>query len=99
MSRPADSEDGAAQLAVGGGLGAGMRAGGGQAWQVALYERQQQQEQARIAAAKAAEQKAAQLAKAAAQDLAHTQTDQDLLATVDSDISREFRPRWSRWLS
>ncbi len=70
----------AASWALGCVVAAGTLAG-------AVYERQHQQEQARVAAAKAAAQKAASLQQAAAQDLA-TQTDQDLLANVDSDISR-----------
>jgi hypothetical protein len=52
----------------------------------ALYERQLRQEQARIAAAKAA-QKMAQERLAATQQVSGD-SDQDLLATVDSDISR-----------
>lgn len=70
----------AASWALGCVVAAGTLAG-------AVYQRQHQQEQARVAAAKAAAQKAASLQQAAAQDLA-TQTDQDLLANVDSDISR-----------
>ncbi|MFZ1940013.1 MAG: hypothetical protein WBA18_14400 [Terracidiphilus sp.] len=52
-----------------------------------LYERQHRQELSRIAAANAAAQKAAQQ-KLAAEQQAANQTDQDLLANVDSDISR-----------
>jgi hypothetical protein len=57
----------------------------------ALYERQHKQELARIAAAQAAAQKAAQERLAAGQQSAaqtENTTDQDLLATVDNDISR-----------
>jgi hypothetical protein len=53
----------------------------------ALYERQHRQELSRIAAANAAAQKAAQ-EKLVAEQQAASQTDQDLLANVDSDISR-----------
>jgi hypothetical protein len=53
----------------------------------ALYERQHRQELSRIAAANAAAQKAAQ-EKLVAEQQAANQTDQDLLANVDSDISR-----------
>jgi hypothetical protein len=53
----------------------------------AAYERQHRQEIARIAAARAAAQRAAQQKLAAEQELA-SQTDQDLLANVDNDISR-----------
>ena len=53
----------------------------------ALYEHQHKQELARIAAAKAAAQKAAQQNPAAGQESA-SETDQDLLAAVDNDISR-----------
>jgi len=53
----------------------------------ALYERQHQQERARIAAAQAAAQKAAQQ-RQAAQLRTTSEGDQDLLATVDNDISR-----------
>jgi 1-aminocyclopropane-1-carboxylate deaminase/D-cysteine desulfhydrase-like pyridoxal-dependent ACC family enzyme len=70
----------AASWALGCVVAAGTLAG-------AVYERQHQHEQARIAAAKAAAQKAAQEQQSVAQDLA-TQTDQDLLANVDKDISR-----------
>jgi hypothetical protein len=70
----------AASWALGCVVAAGTLAG-------AVYERQLQHEQARIAAAKAAAQKAAQEQQSVAQDLA-TQTDQDLLANVDKDISR-----------
>jgi hypothetical protein len=70
----------AASWALGCVLAAGSLAG-------ALYERQHRQEMARIAAAKAAAQKAAQEKLAAEQQSAGV-TDQDLLATVDSDISR-----------
>ena len=52
-----------------------------------LYERQHKQEMARIAAARAAAQKAVQERLAAEQQPA-IETDQDLLATVDNDISR-----------
>jgi hypothetical protein len=57
----------------------------------ALYERQHRQELARIAASKAAAEKAAQERLAAQQEVASrtgNNADQDLLATVDSDISR-----------
>jgi hypothetical protein len=70
----------AAGWALGCVLAAGSLAG-------ALYERQHRQELARIAATKAAAQKAAQERLAAEQRSASV-TDQDLLATVDSDISR-----------
>jgi hypothetical protein len=53
----------------------------------AMYERQHKQEAARAAAAKAAAQKAAQESLAAEQELT-IHTSQDLLANVDSDISR-----------
>jgi len=53
----------------------------------ALYERQHKQEMARMAAAQAAAQKAAQ-EKLAAGQLSARETDQDLLAAVDNDISR-----------
>jgi hypothetical protein len=53
----------------------------------AVHELQHQQELARIAAAQAAAQKAAQL-KLVNQQLSAAQTDEDLLANVDSDISR-----------
>jgi len=53
----------------------------------ALYERQHRQQLARIAAANAARQQAARQ-KLAAEQQAESQTDQDLLANVDSDISR-----------
>jgi hypothetical protein len=53
----------------------------------ALYERQHRQELSRIAAANAAAQKAAH-EKLVAEQQAANQTDQDLLANVDSDISR-----------
>jgi len=53
----------------------------------ALYERQMRQEQARIAAAKAAAHKAAQQ-RLAAMEQVSGESDQDLLATVDSDISQ-----------
>ena len=58
----------------------------------ALYERHHQQELARIAAVKAAEQKAAQVhaaAEKAAPAANVTKDDEDLLATVDSDVSRQ----------
>jgi hypothetical protein len=70
----------AAGWALGCVLAAGSLAG-------ALYERQHRQELARIAAAQAAAQKAAQEKLAAEQKLAG-ESDQDLLATVDSDVSR-----------
>ena len=70
----------AAGWALGCVLAAGSLAG-------ALYERQHRQELARIAAAQAAAQKTAQEKLAAEQKLA-SESDQDLLATVDSDISR-----------
>jgi hypothetical protein len=55
----------------------------------AVYERQHRQEQARIAAAQAAAQNAAQQKLPdAAQQLPAIQADEDLLANVDSDISR-----------
>lgn len=53
----------------------------------ALYERQHQQEQARIAADRAAAQKATE-AKLAAEEQTAGEADQDLLASVDDDISR-----------
>jgi hypothetical protein len=53
----------------------------------ALYERHHRQERARIAAAQAVEQKAAQQQQAAQLQTASA-GDQDLLATVDNDISR-----------
>ncbi len=53
----------------------------------ALYERRHQQELARIAAARAAAQEAAE-AKLAAEQQTANETDQDLLAAVDNDISR-----------
>ncbi len=53
----------------------------------ALYERQHQQERARIAAAQAAAQKTAQQRQVAQLQTASA-GDQDLLATVDNDISR-----------
>lgn len=53
----------------------------------ALYERQQRKEQARIAAAQAAAEKAGQEQLASGQKTV-SPADQDLLATVDSDISR-----------
>jgi hypothetical protein len=53
----------------------------------ALYERQQRKEQARIAAAQAAAEKTGQEQLASGQKTAGL-ADQDLLATVDSDISR-----------
>jgi hypothetical protein len=53
----------------------------------ALHERRHQQDMARIAAAQAAAQKAAQL-RLADQQLSPAQADEDLLANVDSDISR-----------
>jgi CO/xanthine dehydrogenase FAD-binding subunit len=52
-----------------------------------LHQREQRQEQARIAAAQAAAQKAAEL-KLADEELSQSQSDEDLLANVDSDISR-----------
>jgi len=61
-------------------LAAGSLTGG-------LYERHHRQELARIAAANAAAQKAAQ-ERLAAEQLPAQPTDEDLLATVDSDISR-----------
>jgi phosphosulfolactate phosphohydrolase-like enzyme len=70
----------AAGWALGCVLAAGSVAG-------ALHERQHKQELARIAAAKAAAQKAAQERLVAEQQSA-SQMDQDLLATVDNDISR-----------
>jgi hypothetical protein len=68
-----------------------------------LYERHVQRESARVAAVKAAEQKAALDRKAAEQPVAGTTNttqpsvavknaanqDEDLLATVDSDVSRQ----------
>ena len=83
----ADSENGKAQLAVGRKLGAGMRGGSGKPCRCRVSSGNISRSRRAIAAAKAAAQKAASLQQAAAQDLA-TQTDQDLLATVDSDISR-----------
>jgi hypothetical protein len=74
----------AAGWALGCVLAAGSVAG-------AVYERQHKRELARIAAAKAATQKAAQERLAAEQQSASqadNEADQDLLATVDSDISR-----------
>ena len=53
----------------------------------ALHERQHRQQLTRIAAAQAAAQKAAQQ-RQAAQLQPPSQGDQDLLATVDTDISR-----------
>jgi hypothetical protein len=53
----------------------------------AMYEHRHQQELAGIAAAKAARQKAAEAKLAAEQQTANI-ADQDLLATVDDDISR-----------
>jgi len=53
----------------------------------ALYERQHQQEHVRIAAAQAEAQKTAE-AKLAAEQQAADLADEDLLATVDNDISR-----------
>jgi hypothetical protein len=53
----------------------------------AVLERQHKQELARIAVAQAAAQRAAQQKLAAGQQFAG-QNDEDLLATVDSDISR-----------
>jgi len=53
----------------------------------ALYERQHKQELARIAAAQAAAQKAAQVNPVSGQS-SKSEADQDLLANVDSDISR-----------
>ena len=53
----------------------------------AVYERQHRHELARIAAAQAAAQRAAQQRPAAGQ-LSASETDQDLLAAVDNDISR-----------
>jgi hypothetical protein len=57
----------------------------------ALYERHHRQEQARIAAVQTAAQKAAKERAAAEQAAAANAVtrDQDLLATVDSDVSRE----------
>jgi hypothetical protein len=55
----------------------------------ALHEREHRQQQARVAAAQAATQKAAQQKLTdVAQQLSAAQTDEDLLANVDSDISR-----------
>jgi hypothetical protein len=70
----------AASWALGCVLAAGSLAG-------ALYERQHRQELARIAAAQAAAQKAAE-EKLAAEQKSAGQSDEDLLATVDKDISR-----------
>ena len=86
----------AASWALGCLLAAGSLAG-------TLYERDVRQESARIAAIKAAEQKAAMERKAAEQPVASTTDtsqppvaaknaateDADLLATVDSDVSRQ----------
>jgi hypothetical protein len=55
----------------------------------ALHEREHRQEQARIAAAQAAAQKAAQQKLSDVdQQLSPAQNDEDLLANVDSDVSR-----------
>jgi len=54
----------------------------------ALVERQHRQELAHKVAAQAAAQKAAEAKLAAEQQTAAAETDEDLLATVDSDISR-----------
>ncbi|MGB8031032.1 MAG: hypothetical protein WCF30_15370 [Terracidiphilus sp.] len=86
----------AASWALGCLLAAGSLAGG-------LYERHLQQESARMAAIKAAEQKASLERKAAEQPVAVTTVskrqpatvksaaseNEDLLATVDSDVSRQ----------
>jgi hypothetical protein len=86
----------AASWALGCLLAAGSLAG-------TLYERHQQQEAARMAAIKAAEQKAALEHKAAEQPVAATvvtrrqptavrraaNENENLLATVDSDVSRQ----------
>jgi hypothetical protein len=72
------------RLAAGWALGCAMAAA---SLAGAVVERQHKQDLARVAAAKAAAQKAAQDRLAVEQELA-SQTDQDLLANVDSDISR-----------
>ncbi len=86
----------AASWALGCLLAAGSLAG-------ALYERHERQESARVAAIKATEQKAALEHKAAVQPVAvkvdavkhpvaikrATDEDENLLATVDSDVSRQ----------
>ena len=75
----------AASWALAGVLAACAVAGG-------VYERQHRQELARVAAAKAAQQKAQQ-EQAAEKERAAEQNasagDEDLLATVDSDVSRQ----------
>jgi hypothetical protein len=70
----------AASWAMGCVLAAGSLSG-------ALYVRQQRQDAARIAATKAAAQKAAQERVAVMQQVAG-ESDQDLLANVDNDVSR-----------
>ncbi len=74
----------AASWALGCVLAAGSMAG-------AVYERHHRHELARIAAVEAAAQKAAQERAAIEQTAAANAltTDKDLLATVDSDVSRE----------
>ena len=74
----------AASWALGCVLAAGSLAG-------AVYERHHRHELARIAAVEAAAQKAAQERAASEQAAAANTltTDKDLLATVDSDVSRE----------
>jgi hypothetical protein len=61
-------------------VGAGSLAG-------VVYQRRHQRELARVAAAEAAAQKAAQ-EKLVAEQQATNETNQDLLATVDSEVSR-----------
>lgn len=72
------------RLAAGWALGCAVAAG---TLAGSVYERQHQQEQARVATAKAAAQKAAEQKLNVEPDLA-SQTNQDLLANVDNDISR-----------
>jgi len=81
---PVRTVRGAWRLAAGWALGCAVAAA---SLSGALYERQHVREMARIAAARAAAEKAAQ-EQLASRQLSAGESDQDLLANVDSDISR-----------